>query len=81
MNPHGTESRDRDRGRDVGTTSLIERFERMIRRFAYALILVQVSMATALATQVFLSTADQARNAELSLAPAPVENEECAKAT
>jgi len=38
-------------------------------------------MATALATQVFLSTADQARNAELSLAPAPVENEECAKAT
>ena len=38
-------------------------------------------MATALATQVFLSTADQARNAELSLASAPVENEECAKAT
>ena len=38
-------------------------------------------MATALATQVFLSTADQARNAELSLAPAPVENEECANAT
>ncbi|ESZ35780.1 hypothetical protein X731_30605 [Mesorhizobium sp. L2C054A000] len=52
----------------------------MIRRFAYALILVQVSMATALATQVFLSTADEAGNAERSLATAPGEDQRCAKA-
>ena len=63
----------------AGTTSRIERYERMIRRFAYALIFVQVSMATALATQVFLSTAEEARSSELSLAPAPGE-ERCAKA-
>ncbi|WP_155923322.1 hypothetical protein [Mesorhizobium sp. L103C565B0] len=36
-------------------------------------------MATALATQVFLSTAEEARSSELSLAPAPGE-EGCAKA-
>ncbi|MER9403235.1 hypothetical protein NKI36_04145 [Mesorhizobium caraganae] len=63
----------------VGTSSRIERYERMIRRFAYALIFVQVSMATALATQVFLSTAEEARSSELSPAPAPGE-EGCAKA-
>jgi hypothetical protein len=65
--------------RCVGTTSRIERYERMVRRFAYALIFVQVFMATALATQVFLSTAEEARSSELSLAPAPGE-EGCAKA-
>ncbi|WP_192257760.1 hypothetical protein [Mesorhizobium caraganae] len=65
--------------RCVGTTSRIERYERMIRRFAYALIFVQVSMATALATQVFLSTAEEVRSSELSPAPAPGE-EGCAKA-
>ena len=37
-------------------------------------------MATALATQVFLSTAEEASSSELSLAPAPGENEGCAKA-
>ena len=37
-------------------------------------------MATALATQVFLSTAEEARNSELPLTLAPGENEGCAKA-
>ena len=67
--------------RDVGTTSRIERCERMIRRFAYALIFVQVSMASALATQVFLSTTEEALRSERWLALAPSENEGCAKAT
>jgi len=53
----------------------------MIRRFAYALIFVQVSMASALATQVFLSDTEEALKSERWLALAPSENEECAKAT
>ncbi|WP_246691378.1 MULTISPECIES: hypothetical protein [unclassified Mesorhizobium] len=70
----------RSPARCVGTTSWTGRFERMIRRFAYALIFVQVSMATALATQVFLSTTEQALKSERWLALAPSEDEGCAKA-
>ena len=66
---------------EVGTSSRIERFDRMIRRFAYALIFVQVSMASALATQVFLSTTEEALKSEHWLALAPGEDEGCAKAT
>ena len=53
----------------------------MVRQFAYALIFVQVSMATALATQVFLSTTEQTLRSERWLALTPSENEGCAKAT
>lgn len=53
----------------------------MIRRFAYALIFVQVSIASALATQVFLSTTEQALKSERWLALAPGEDDGCAKAT
>jgi hypothetical protein len=67
--------------RCVGTTSRIERYGRMVRQFAYALIFVQVSMASALATQVFLSTTEEALKSERWLALAPSENEGCAKAT
>jgi hypothetical protein len=52
----------------------------MIRRFAFALIIVQVSMATALATQVLLSATEEGRNSEPSLVLTPIEDQGCAKA-
>ncbi|ESZ02739.1 hypothetical protein [Mesorhizobium sp. L2C089B000] len=52
----------------------------MIRSFAYALIIVQVSMATALLTQVFLTTGEEARSSKRWIALTPKDDERCAKA-
>lgn len=65
---------------DIGTSSRIQRCERMIRSFAYALILVQVSMATALLTQVFLTTSEEARSSKRWIASTSKDDEGCAKA-
>jgi len=53
----------------------------MIRQFTFAFILVQVAMTTALATEVYLSTAAGAHKSDMSLMRYPVDDEGCAKAT